>query len=679
MKSIYILLAPLLLFSETKLSDIEVTAQTQSQSEEDNGDFLIQKASFMPKAPMQQQMTSKQALGIAGTNGDPVKALKSFAGVVSTNNDEGSELYIHGSKPRETKFTLNQLPLGYVFHVGGLHSVIAPEATAQLDAYLGGFDTTYEAMGAVVDITPSYPKGSNKGRIHLGLYDADFAYDAKLGEDTSLFMSGRRSYFDLFANKIMNELDSDERDSSKKTTFTLFPQYYDANVILTHNVGENVFSLEHITAQDKMKLNTNMNESKDPIANGKINAKSGFSTTGLRWLYLGEKTESMTLLSYMNGAEDSEFFDADFFVKMDSKEYQLYHETTFELEGHKPLIGFEAQRLNADVSAHVTNGSGNDFDPLVTDQEIVNLDKTFKLNSYALFAQDIWDVTPSDHVRYGVRAWKKDFQNLGSGLDPRVAYVHDFDKTLSASLAMGKYSQSPELSRIVEGFGNPLIDTIESANHYAFNITKKFEDKSSLVLEPYFKTFENLAINDELQAYKAVGKGEAYGVDVTYRKKIDKFDALVAYTFVKAKRQLNTNTTKQYRFQGDIPHTLQLQGAYNFENNWRISSLFRYNSGRTYTPIVGTQNASKDGKDYVRPIYGTPYSKRMPDNYDLDIQIGKTFHYTDASLELAFELMNVNALFKKNIDSYRYNDNYERDGEYEQMGFLPAFHVTYRF
>ncbi len=75
-------------------------------------------------------------------------------------------------------------------------------------------------MGAVVDITPSYPKGSNKGRIHLGLYDADFAYDAKLGEDTSLFVSGRRSYFDLFANKIMKELDSDERDSSKKTTFT---------------------------------------------------------------------------------------------------------------------------------------------------------------------------------------------------------------------------------------------------------------------------------------------------------------------------------------------------------------------------------------------------------------------------------------------------------------------------
>jgi hypothetical protein len=70
----------------------------------------------------------------------------------------------------------------------------------------------------------------------------------------------------------------------------------------------------------------------------------------------------------------------------------------------------------------------------------------------------------------------------------------------------------------------------------------------------------------------------------------------------------------------------------------------------------------------------------MPNNFDLDIQIGKTFKYAEhKSLEYTIELMNLNALFKKNIDSYRYDDEYQRDGEYDQMGFLPAFHITYRF
>jgi hypothetical protein len=153
----------------------------------------------------------------------------------------------------------------------------------------------------------------------------------------------------------------------------------------------------------------------------------------------------------------------------------------------------------------------------------------------------------------------------------------------------------------------------------------------------------------------------------------------VAYTYVKAKRQLSTDNKRQFRFQGDIPHTLQVNSSYRFDNNWRISSLLKYNSGSPYTPIAGTESVNNNGKTYNRPIYGEAYSKRMPSSYDFDIQIGRTYKYANSSLEVAFELMNVNALFKTNIDSYRYNDDYERDGEYKGMGFLPAFHLTYRF
>ena len=676
MKSIYIILAPLLLMAEIQLEDIDVRASVNEEM-----DFLIQKETFVEKAPMQKQITSKQALQIAGTNGDPIKALKSFAGVVSTNNDDGSEIYIHGSKPRETSFSINHLPIGYVFHMGGIHSVIAPEATAQLDAYLGGFDTTYGSMGAVVDISPAYPKGSNEGRIHLGLFDSDFAYDAKLGEDTSLFISGRRSYIDLFAPKIMDKLDEDKRDTSKKTTFTQFPEYYDANLILTHNMDNHMFSLEAITAKDQMQLHSNMNETKDPVANGKINAKYGFTTLGARWNYMGENFNSMTLFSQLKEDENIELFNDNHFLKTDSTTHGVYHETVFNVDGHRPLIGMELKQIKAKVKAHIGNGVGdNDFDPLISEQDLVDFDQTLKAKEYALFIQDIWDITPNDHLRYGVRAWDTDFQNFGSGLDPRVAYVHDFPDGWSTAISTGRYSQTPQIIYTLDGFGNPLLGTTEFSNHYALNITKKFDTDSSLMVEPYFKTFENLAVSDDIKTYEGVGKGEAYGVDVTYKQKINKFDMLLAYTFVKAKRQLNTNTTKQYRFQGDIPHTFQLNSSYKFDNNWRISSLFKYNTGRPYTPITGTQNAiTNDGTAYKRPIYGTAYSKRMPDNYDLDIQVGKTFKYANSSLEVAFELMNVNALFKENVDSYRYNDDYEIDGKEVQMGFLPAMHLTYRF
>ena len=41
--------------------------------------------------------------------------------------------------------------------------------------------------------------------------------------------------------------------------------------------------------------------------------------------------------------------------------------------------------------------------------------------------------------------------------------------------------------------------------------------------------------------------------------------------------------------------------------------------------------------------------------------------------------MNLNALIKKNVAGINSNAKYEEDGSDEQLGFLPALHMTYRF
>ena len=676
---------PLLLNAEVTLDTIEVNAhEEQSRYTASTtgfaGDTVFQKEGYMKAAPMQKQISGRRAMQVAGSNGDPLKALQAFAGIASTNNDMGSEIYIHGSKPRETQFTINHLPVGYIFHLGGIHSVIAPEMTGQMDAYLGGFDVTYGSMGAVVDISPKYPTGSGEGRVHIGLYDADFAYDAKLGENTSLFVSARRSYFDLIANKIMDELDSDKNDPRKKTTFTLFPQFNDAQIVLAHQAGDNLFSLEYIRAHDKMKINDTFNIEKDPVAVGKLNSDYEFNTLGARWIHTGEGMTNHTLLYRLSTKENSSFFDADYFVKTKAETYGLYHETVWNLDRHTVTLGGRIESESSPVKVHSSAPNTTDFDGPVSRQDVIDLDKTFKDKVYTLFAQDIWDVTARDHLRYGVRAYKTDFQKFGSGIDPRMAYVHDVSDDFTVSMAAGRYTQMPSAFMVVEGFGNPKIDTREISNHYTLSLQKTFADSSSLVIEPYYKTFENLAIADDVHNYKAVGKGSAYGIDVTYTKKIDNFDFMLAYSYVKAKRQLNTDNTKQYRFEGDIPHTLQISTNYHFWDNWRVSAYAKYSSGAPYTPIVGRVPYRYKGKNYVEPIYGTPYSKRLDANYDLDVQIGKTYKYAGGkSLEVSLELMNINALFKNNVESIKYNDKYEEDGVYEQFGFLPALHMTYRF
>ncbi|HFS85501.1 MAG TPA: hypothetical protein ENK72_02665, partial [Epsilonproteobacteria bacterium] len=95
-------------------ADVQVLADIEVRSDRLSGsDTLIRGDTFLSAAPMQQQIRVEKALQVAGTNGDPVKALQSLAGVVSTGNDNASEIYIHGAKPRETYYNLNHLPLGY--------------------------------------------------------------------------------------------------------------------------------------------------------------------------------------------------------------------------------------------------------------------------------------------------------------------------------------------------------------------------------------------------------------------------------------------------------------------------------------------------------------------------------------------------------------------------------------
>ena len=686
-------LLPFLLNAETLvLDDISVrggdegnytrqqTSRPKASTTGFAGDKVFDREGYMKSAPMQKQMSGARAMEVAGSNGDPIKALQAFAGIVSTNNDSGSALYIHGSKPRESLFTFNHLPIGYLYHMGGIHSVIAPEMTGQIDAYLGGFDVSYDAMGAVVDITPKYPTGSGKGRVHIGMYDADFAYDAKLGEDTSLFISARRSFFDLIADKLMDDLNSDKNDKRKKTTFTLFPQFYDTQMILSHQGEEDLFSLEFIMARDKMKIHDTFNIDKDPVAVGKLNIDVQSNTLGARWIHTEEDMTNHTLLYRNYIKSDSSFYDADYFDDSSLTVYGLYHESVWTKPTHTYTLGGEVKIINSPVKVRFHDFDMTDFSEVVTEQEVFAIDKTFKAKEYTLFAQDIWDITEDDHLRYGVRAWKTDFQDFGTGIDPRVAYVHDVSDDLTLSMALGQYSQLPTTITTIDGFGNPKIDTKESAMHYTFSIQQKFADASSLVLEPYYKRFKNLSISDESKGYDAVGKGKAYGIDVTYTKKISDFDLMLAYSYVNTKRQLFSERSHQYSFEGDIPHTLQLSTNYHFWDTWRISAYAKYSSGATYTPIIGTTPYSYQGKEYVKPIYGKPYSARLDPLYDLDIQIGTSTKYDGgSSMEYTLELMNVNALLKKNISDIKYNDKYEEEGHYEQMGFLPSIHMTYRF
>ena len=146
-RSVFCIFMALSVLSAEDLGTIEVYADAEKNVTDGFSDVFgapqyIEQRSYLPDAAAQKRMTSEEAMFVPGVQGDPLNALKSLSGVTSLSDMTG-ELYIYGSKPQESQFSLNHLPLGYVYHAFGIHSVISPDAIEQIDAYLGGFDTTY--------------------------------------------------------------------------------------------------------------------------------------------------------------------------------------------------------------------------------------------------------------------------------------------------------------------------------------------------------------------------------------------------------------------------------------------------------------------------------------------------------------------------------------------------------
>jgi hypothetical protein len=635
---------------------------------------------YLENAPMQKRMTIKEAMNIPGAQGDPVKAIKLFAGVTSSGGS--GELVIHASKPRETATTINYLPIGYLFHMQGLHSVIAPEATEQLDVYLGGFDSSYDnAMGAVLDITPKYPSGDNSGFVHVGIFDSSFGYDFKVSDKVNGFIGARRSYFDLFYDKVTNI--KEEAKKEEKTDIVVFPNYWDATFFLTYTEGNHLFSFENIAASDNLIVDTQKEEVRDPEATGEVAVSQGFATTGLRWIFSDDNYNANTLFYRRQTDAETRFFEK-YRVSIHTVSNGLFHISTHDHEKHQLSYGFRATHntIPLDILApRPPQGDDAAPDPLTVlaeNGEIFSLSQTFTTDNIYAFMQDIYSISDSLKLRYGLSTFDSSFGEYQTKADLRTALIYEIDEKNHLSFAIGQYTQSPEGFKQVEGFGNPAL-TDQKSIHYVAHYDHTFDNDYTMEIEPYYKEYKELAIEDRALNYVNKGTGNAYGADLTLKKRSDELYFYATYTYVKSKRQLNNDDKTKHTFYLETPHTVQLAASYHYSDPFVFSILTQYHTGTPYTPIESTSTIPIEGaSDLVVPNYGDPFSKRFPDFFTLNLKMA----YTEkidiySSIEFSFELMN--ATDNKNVQDIRYDDNYDIEGYNYQLPLLPWFDVTYRF
>ena len=147
------------------------------------------------------------------------------------------------------------------------------------------------------------------------------------------------------------------------------------------------------------------------------------------------------------------------------------------------------------------------------------------------------------------------------------------------------------------------------------------------------------------------GRGRAYGGEVLVRQQLWRnLFGWVAYTLSRSERQDHPGED-WHRYLYDQTHILTLLASYHLPRGFQVGGRFRYVTGDPYTPVVGAYFDSN--ADLYAPIYGPPFSARLPAFNQLDLRVDKVWTFDRWRFSAYLDVQNVTRA--TNAEALRYS------------------------
>jgi hypothetical protein len=199
---------------------------------------------------------------------------------------------------------------------------------------------------------------------------------------------------------------------------------------------------------------------------------------------------------------------------------------------------------------------------------------------------------------------------------------------------------------------------------------------SSLSLETivFTKWMSGLAVRNPspdprlAEALLPEGVGRAYGIQSLLRQQPwHGFYGWVAYTLSRSERR-DTPGSSWRLFDYDQPHVVTAVASKELQA-WTVGLRFRYARGLPRTPVIGAFYDAKD--DLYQPVFGVQNSIRLPDFWQLDVRVNRSFPLGESARLLVY-VEGLNVTDHANGEEYVYSADYSRRGT---VRGLPAIAV----
>lgn len=619
-----------------------------------------------------KNLTQSEFLTVPGANGDPVKAVQNLPGVNRTSGFS-SNIIIQGSAPQDTQYTVDGHSIPLVFHFGGLTSVLMPETVQEVEYLSAGYDSEYSrALGGIISLQTYQPQlngRQKKGFFFIDTLKSGALYEQQLDEKSTLSISGRYSYVGLVLQKAMK--DNDQVD------LTAAPDFADLSVIYTTELeNKDKFKIVSLISRDTLEFVFKEPLQSNPSIRGDFKNETQFWRVIPQW----ERTLSQSdKMKFSLGLGQDQILvnvgDNFFNLKSDAVtvrgEYEKKQNETWLYQ-----LGFDNTYSNAKVNLKLPRpkGEGGVNDP-ISSSEVKSLNTTEKVNATGLYFRNevqVLDSTLIPSIRYD--RFRSTKENL---LSPRVGLRKYYTPSLLLKFATGIYYQAPRPQEYAKNFGNPDLKS-SSAMHYTLGFEKDFRDGAVDGVElsnSYFRRdFKKLVVSSQdSRIYSNDGSGYAHGLEWLVKANFSPWKGWISYTLSESRR--SDLLKKNYVYEYDQTHNVNLVASYDYGNNWLYSLRLRHVTGNPYTPIVG--GVFDADNDVYFPIRGDFFSKRRQSFNQVDLRIDKKW-IADNSIWTVY--LDVQNLFNtRNIESIDYSFDYSQQQNATGLPLLPSIGLKGEF
>ncbi len=646
-----------------------------------------------------------------GTNGDPLRVIENLPGMGRAFGGFGGQLIVRGANPEDTRVYVDGIEVPFLYHFGGLTSILQAQFLDHIDFYPGGFGAKYgRSTAGIVDVgTRLLDCDGFHGRGNVNFIDSAYFSCHPLGGGWTLGVAARRSYIDLFIPLIQDSLTNGPDEGSA----TVSPRYLDYQLKASKTLGRNTFEIFMFGSADDLSIS--QSGSLEDV-NFSLGFDQYFNRTMFRHRYkLGD---GATLTSQVTGGftrimfvGESAELDVENRFKVDYPTFEWREQLDVKLSdeialsvGLDHLFGSAKVFLNAPIDNRIRTYPSPIFDFADTSR----LEQ--RLGNYS---QGYWveaQVKPGAGFTIipGFRFERIDFyHSQGYEYMPRLNTRWQVLESTALKAAFGLYAKLPEPQYFTQTVGNPFLKT-ERSTQYIAGVEHKFTDLINADLQGFYTLRSRLRqdasgvvqTEDGVQSliYDNGGRGHTIGLQLLLRHELEPgghFFGWVSYTLSRSvvtdsrvdffedpnasgadgllREQRDTFT---YLSDFDQTHILTVVSQWVLGKGWEAGFRFRLTSGNPFTPL----NRGRVGFDADRDSYYVNIDQvgrnagRLPVFHQLDVRVDRTWTYSLVKIGLSLEILNV--YNHRNTEQYSYDYRYRGVAPLRTIPFFPNLGVT---